>query len=504
MPPRRDRHDRAKESDHPRRRSMRELCPSIWSNLPHDIIFNVLRFLDRPDLINWSCVSEEFVDFATAQVWRRLSFSSSFLELHSPSTSTSEDLESPPRQDRAAPAPAAGVLSPSDDDRRINMQYERLNHISTWRNRMRTRTSLPLIYTKELFVRDWKQPISIISEASLFRIGRALQVLLPQLLALVKVVYAGWLPNWTFHSILKVKNLRSLFLRIAPGDHNVIEGKRYHPGRTNLMLSLERLCVLKRLTTLRIDSIMICEVLGLAKAIRVLDLKILALSCGAATIHPESGEWASPSTYRAVSPLIPLFEHLLTHQEGDSPAASGLPRTLKFLMLIDQYHTAVSGIHHCIARAIEHCPDLETVAIFNFVNNNRLRAHMYSPIFGRGQGLTVQSWSQLCYDEDTRWIYEYRGRAKDIRWTSVLPDHSTRSMTNITRGLDDVASQEKRVKPSGNQVRAITFRRNQHLPRNAVLVSDFPRPRGRLLDYQIQSPKYIEDLTARLIALRIT
>lgn len=51
---------------------MPELDPQIWSKLPHDILFNVIDCLDRPDWKEWSCVSRAFFTYASARIWRTI------------------------------------------------------------------------------------------------------------------------------------------------------------------------------------------------------------------------------------------------------------------------------------------------------------------------------------------------------------------------------------------------------------------------------------------------
>lgn len=49
------------------------LDPSIWRNLPLEVLCNVIDNCDKPTLVSWSCTSQSFYTFASNKLWETLS-----------------------------------------------------------------------------------------------------------------------------------------------------------------------------------------------------------------------------------------------------------------------------------------------------------------------------------------------------------------------------------------------------------------------------------------------
>lgn len=57
--------------------------PTIWSNLPYDILLNVIVHSDLATQVNWSCTSREMFPIASCEVWKSLRLRSSEISAYS-------------------------------------------------------------------------------------------------------------------------------------------------------------------------------------------------------------------------------------------------------------------------------------------------------------------------------------------------------------------------------------------------------------------------------------
>lgn len=220
---------------------------------------------------------------------------------------------------------------------------------------------------------------------------------------------------------------------------------------------------LKHLKTLRIGCFMVHEVQSLAESINALELETLELSCHGKAYDENAQKWVSYSK-KSVSPLVPF---LVNVSRQDDEGSGRLPRTLKTLVLCDNYNRNAPLLHQRITTAIAPCQSLRSLEVTYLINEKYSKSlDNFDMIFNQRR-LAINSWDRLSSDEECTLIYQYRSLTGEIRTTSPRLYHCQEPMTNISGRLDAATLMRD---SHWDAVRTMIFFRMINIPSNAIII----------------------------------
>lgn len=340
--------------------------PAVWSNLPRDVLFNIIELSDLSTQINWSCTSRELFPIASSKIWRSLRVRSSevttYVAIVSGQRSTDRMdgilhflLESAYRRHNrwshvfASDHPCGTfILRPFGVERYFHPKQ--------------LDVTLPVWHLKHLQVKntgfDGQHPV-----CNQFDMDQVLTALLQRLPNLQSFNYLGPLSPKGLAAIVQVHSLRVLQLR----NGNDVLKVPTPPTLTSTIpwidfaVDWSALACLNGLQALEVGRLSRYEARLLASGVVSLKLRRLHLSCWGWEYENTVATGAMGST-GYTSALVMFLDALTTLDLRDGQTCRGLPSTLEHLVLIDKYDTAIPSLHQLIATAILPCDNLETLS----------------------------------------------------------------------------------------------------------------------------------------------
>ena len=418
-----------------------ELDPIIWSNLPYDIVLNVVVLSDLPTQINWSCTSRAMYPIASCEIWSSLRLRSSEITAYvlivggQRSTNRANGivhflLESSYRRHDSWDHVLARNAT-------LKAFVHRPHGIEKYEDPRQLIATLPISRVKELEIDnqgfDDQHP-----RCRHFNMNLVLPALLQRLLKLRSFRYLGPITPKALVSIVQVSSLRVLQLRTGNDVLKVPSGPNPIPTMPwdDVALDWIVLANLKGLQALEIGRLISGEGPRLAQGIATLGLRRLHLSCWG-----WESENSPPNPFMHLdshtSALVLFLDALTTldlRGDPDDPTFRGLPSTLEHLVLIDKYHTLIPSLHQLIATAILPCNNLKTLGTTIKVSEESYAtiSKMGLPTYHKIVGLN--SWQQLSSDEGLKILHQYQSPSGEIRQTNPYP----RPVRNIFKTLDEV------------------------------------------------------------------
>lgn len=418
-----------------------ELDPTIWSNLPRDVVLNIVEQSDLPTQVNWSCTSRAIYPFASCNIWSSLQVRSSeitayFFIVHGYRPTDRADgmmhflLESAYRRDDS------NWTHVYASDRTCGTFIHRPNGVERYFQPQQRTATLPISHVKTLAIDnqgfDIRQPICEQLDMDVF-----LPRLLVRLPQLKSFSYVGPLSPKCLAAIIQVDSLRVLQVRngddVLPG----IATPTHIMPWMDYSVDWSSITNLKGLQALEVGRLMPCESRVLAKGVASLNLRKLHISCWgwdyantgpSIHIHPR---WAAHK-----SALIVFLDDLRTLNLGGGQTCRGLPSTLKRLVLVDKFQTWIPSLYQLVAKAIVPCENLETLSTTIIVNGDcydsitKMGLPAYHKIVGLG------SWQQLASDEGMKVLHQYQSSSGETLLTNPYP----KPLRNIAKSLDQVIS----------------------------------------------------------------
>ena len=415
-----------------------ELDPTIWSNLPYDILLNVVVHSDLPTQINWSCTSRAMFPLASCEIWGSLCLRSSEIT--------------------AYVLIVAGQRSTNRTNGIVHFLLESsYRRHDNWDHVLARNTTLKAFVHRPHGIEKYEDPRQLIATLPIsrvkdleidnqgfddqhprcrhFNMNLVLPALLQRLLKLRSFHYLGPLSPKALVSIVQVSSLRALQLRTGndvlkvPSDPNAIPTMPWE----DVALDWIVLANLKGLQALEIGRLISGEGHRLAQGVATLDLRRLHLSCWG---WESENSPPNPSMHCSgrTSALVLFLDALTTLDLRGDRTYRGLPSTLEHLVLIDKYHTSIPSLHQLIATAILPCKNLKTLGTTIKINGKGYNtiSKMGLPAYHRIVGLN--SWQQLSSDEGMKMLHQYLSPLAEIRQTNPYP----RPVRNIFKTLDEV------------------------------------------------------------------
>lgn len=341
--------------------------PTIWSNLPLEVICTVVESSDYETLINWSCTSVFFYDIASDLLW--------------------ESIKVGPEQILTHRNPVY-IIWHTLAEENINNHQRRTDLMVPFlsKNAFRKRTTrgmrgfptihkqsakLPCTRVRKLRFdfnhrgpQDYITPIRMQLWDTRCVVHKVLQ-LMPHLRS---CCFEGPLDSDTWQVILKTKGLQDLGIRttaefILPRQIRLPNSDTQ--WASSQVLSLQHLDRLTHLKDLRIGRLAPLEAQGLAQAVLNLSLSRLRICAGPPAKNHSDERSLFAGTYDE-SPIITFLEAilLLSHQQdgggndGSDAESCSLPETLTRLTLMDVYRSVQSTNHSLLLDAVGPCQSL--------------------------------------------------------------------------------------------------------------------------------------------------
>ena len=425
-----------------------EMDPTIWSNIPYDILLNVIVHSDLSTQINWSCTSRAMFPIASCEIWESLRLRSSEISAYN--------------------SIVTGLRAPSRADSILHFLLESsYRHHDKWghvlaRNRHTLQTFVHRRHGLELYLHPRQLiatlPISRVKDleidnqgfdnqhpiCSRLMIEHFLSHALRRLPNLQSFHYLGPVSPRALMTIVEVSSLKVLRIRTS---NDILKTPTRRLSGTFVMpwedpwLDWMVLAKLKNLEVLEVGRLVFTEAPRLAYGVASLNLRRLHLSCWG---------WELGGTVpgcfircRTLSPLLVFLKALTTLELDRGPARRGLPPSLEHLVLIDKYYNPISLLHELIATAILPCNSLKTIGTTFVVSGEsyEIISKMGLPAYHKIVGLN--SWQQLSSDEGMKVLHQYRSPSGELRQTNPYP----RPVHNIFKTLDQVNAASDRKKP---------------------------------------------------------
>ena len=444
-----------------------KLDPTIWSNVHHDILINIIEQSDPSTLTNLSCTSRVIFPIASCEVWGSLRIYSSEITAYIfiVSGRKSKDhgdgivhflLESAYRHHHTW----KHVFT---SNRTRGVFIHRPNGVERYVRPEQLTATLPISRVKELEIDNQgftdQHPI-----CNQFDMDLVLPTLLKRLLKLQSFTYLGPLSTKNLTAIIQVDSLRVLHVR---NSDDVLKAPAtaaptsFVPWK-DWPLDWSALANLKGLQVLEVGRLIRCEAFGLAQGIASLNLTRLHLSCWGweyENVDPRRPIRSGAYT----SGLVLFLDALVTHNLRSNQTFPGLPPTLKHLALVDKYHTRIPSLHQLIAAAILPCEDLETLSTTISINGGcyDVISKMGLPAYHKIVGL--DSWTQLCCEEGVKILHQYKSPSGEILQTYPYP----RRPRNLFETLDRVIAS---TEGPGNYRMSMKFVKERQARSDAILV----------------------------------
>ena len=417
-----------------------ELNPNIWSNLPYDILLEVIVHSDLPTQVNWSRTSRAILPIASCEIWHSLRLRSSEISAY---RAIVTGRRPPLRADSIIHFLLESSYRPHDrwghvlarNRHTLQTFVHRRHGLDVYLHPRQLIATLPISRVKDLEIDnqgfDDQHP-----RCNRLVIDLVLSELLRRLPNLQSFHYLGPVSPRALRTIVEVSSLTALQIRSGNDELDM-------PTRStssaivmpwgDRWLDWSVLANLKSLQALEVGRLIFHEAPRLAKGVASLNLRRLQVSCWG---------WESGGTdpglyirFRSPSPLL-LFLKALPNLElfGGDPLNRGLPSTLEHLVLIDKYYDPAWLLHQLIATAILPCNNLETLST-TFIVNGEIYDNISKMGFPAYQKIVgINSWQQLSSDEGMKVLHQYRSPSGELRQTNPYP----RPVHNIFKTLDRV------------------------------------------------------------------
>ncbi|CAD6581096.1 MAG: hypothetical protein ASARMPREDX12_000352 [Alectoria sarmentosa] len=306
--------------------------PLIWSKMPGDIIFLIIKASDRATQISWSSTRRVFYNYSCSRIWSDLSISPFDID---GCAGNSELWWWPARLER----------------------YGKI-HFMAKHARQQNKLARMGSYIESILVDargDLKHALRNEPAASQRALEVALPTLLPLLPILSRCVFDGALYRETLSQLVQISNLKHLELRgddwyLQQGCSYIEDSHSWVWRRwSDLILDFRVLANLKSLRSLKIGRLQHHEAQGLAEGVARLQLINLEIhSSPWVKDEDPRHNLAGNKTYD--SPLM-FFFYSMTRRRGPGLSPRGLPSTLETLILRDRFHVYGKPTKHIYLRA---------------------------------------------------------------------------------------------------------------------------------------------------------
>ena len=413
-----------------------ELDPTIWSNIPHDILLNIIEHSDLPTQVKWSCTSRELFPFASCKIWASLRLLSSEIVAYVLNVSGQR---APDRTDGIVHFLLESAYRRHNKwnhvitrDHTGGMFIHRPNGVEEYDRLEQLTATLPISRIKDLEIDnqgfDRQHPI-----CNQFDMDQVLPFLLERLPTLQSFRYLGPLSAKSLAAIIQVDRLTVLQLRNSSDVLKFPTWRLFIMPWRDPMLDWRVLANLKGLQELEVGRLTSNEARGLAEGIAFLKLRKLHLSCWGWEYENQVPN-SFPRSPLYTSPLVVFLYALVAFDVRGDQTSSGLPPTLKNLGLSDKYHVWIPSYHELLASAISTCDDLKTLSMTISVSRR-----CYDTMCGLGlpfhlKTIGIGSWQQLSCEEEMHILHQFRGPRGEVLQTSPYYE----SPCNIVKTLDQV------------------------------------------------------------------
>lgn len=447
------------------------LISSIWSRLPHDIICCIMSHLDNTSLVNWSCGNRVFFHYASCVLWSELCITDSEMTSfwdHGHSNNiihflTHNAHRRDPRfvfnnlrsVDGIPLGPATRARSPKGavHERQCGISPPNKTPYQRLRGALLSPTSILDTNPAERLTSLSQLPADLPGyhvrclkiknrcDTSPCVIRESLQTLLDCLPRVRTFSHDGQM--WP--SILKVIqhpwNLSILSLRVGAEYYGASGGQRNPWGLWHaIQLDFRILKTMRTLRSLSIGHLISDEGESLAQLVTLLELQALRVSTtGWLVLKDKTVELPRPGD--EISALLPFLEGLHTASLA-SDQLRGLPVSLKSLVLHDKFRLRTPRLHQALMSLLVPCVNLMKVEINLLLNWPKThKPHNEFDVHSSTTLLHIQSWDQLCSDDEIKIAHAYVRQNEDrsqvnFGWTSPVADSEHPPTTNIARVLD--------------------------------------------------------------------
>ncbi|KAL8963782.1 MAG: hypothetical protein Q9183_004962, partial [Haloplaca sp. 2 TL-2023] len=323
--------------------------PSIWSKVPYDILYLIVKVCDRQTLINWSCTNQIFYDFASNILWERIEISTEQITTYC--TSRDGDWSSVVDGSHTDPELRLALFLGMNSFRHSYRHYPGFPEILGEQAKLPTQRAVKL----RLEYMDHANHKYIINSNGLKSVVKAISEIVGFMPNLRVCQLEGPLQAEILEPVTCVlKNLRELRLREgAEFVHHSIPGLSFdYPEEImecDQTLPLQRLSYCTHLTRLKVMRLAPREAESLAMAISGLPhLTHLAITAApAAAEHDPRKSFAGTS--EDDSPIFSFLSALWRDvPSSKTPKFSPFPMTLQYLTLRDLYRLFPSSNEYLV------------------------------------------------------------------------------------------------------------------------------------------------------------
>ncbi|KAI4269873.1 MAG: hypothetical protein LQ337_007031 [Flavoplaca oasis] len=383
---------------------MDTMDPSIWRNLPLEVLCTVVESCDCATLINWSCTSEFFYNLGSDVLWETLRINGKEISYFDFVSWKHKMTGKSVKDSKREGGMLLYLLTKDGIHQRPNCQGVDFPYIQG------QTAKLPASRVKELYI-DFDGHRVLMHK---FMNAQIVGKLLGQMPQLKRCLVDGELKIETWGHLMRAASIRSLGIRTSTEYVRTPPASSQSASREWALaqiLNFQHLAGFIQLNSLSIGRLTNREARGLAQAlVSLTNLSELSISAGALAQSSNDVRWLYGAGTR--TPIFELLASLLelsVQQVGESSLSSGyiqLARSLKKLTLRDFYHSGnrwSDDEDYLLLETIQHCKNLtsleigllQTTALQDFFSRAEFPALQHFAVLGCHHSFTERDWANM-------------------------------------------------------------------------------------------------------------